>query len=438
MRQVDKDFELRSEEVQEILGTPPNWILRSATSVILIVLIILLSGSFIYKYPDIINARVTILSENPPISIVARKGGKLKNLFVSDRQFVKEGHVIGIIDNSANFQDVLRMELFLNSVLDIYYTPENLVNLNIPEGLSLGQIQSYYLAFITQWSEYVNFIELDFFGQQIRSLSNQASDYENYLVSLKDQVDILRKDLQLSAKKFGRDSTLFFQKVLSESQYEQSQGEFFNKKYAYKSAFSNLYNTQIRINQLKQQVLEFEIQKAEKGKRLSASLKEKFGNLNAQIKEWKQNFMLIAPIDGLIAFTDLWSVNQFVNEGSVVFTVVPEIEQQIIGKLVLPIKGSGKVEKGQHVYMKLDNFPFLEFGLIEGKIINMSMIPVKSRDESYYTAVVSLSNGLVTNHNKQLTFNQEMQGNAEIITKDRRLIERLVEPIVVVFSKNVE
>jgi HlyD family secretion protein len=41
----------------------------------------------------------------------------------------------------------------------------------------------------------------------------------------------------------------------------------------------------------------------------------------------------------------------------------------------------------------------------------------------------------VTNYKKELPFNQEMQGTAEIITKDRRLIERLVEPLVSVFRE---
>jgi HlyD family secretion protein len=119
----------------------------------------------------------------------------------------------------------------------------------------------------------------------------------------------------------------------------------------------------------------------------------------------------------------------------VVFNVVPENEQKIIGKATVPIAGAGKVEVGQGVNIKLDNYPYMEYGLLVGKITNISMVPVSTEKGGYYTAEIELVNNLVTNYNKELPFNQEMQGNAEIITKDRRLIERLVEPLVSVFRE---
>jgi HlyD family secretion protein len=118
-----------------------------------------------------------------------------------------------------------------------------------------------------------------------------------------------------------------------------------------------------------------------------------------------------------------------------VFNVVPEDAYNIIGKASVPVVGAGKVEVGQRVNIKLDNFPYMEYGLLEGEITNISMVPVSNEKGSYYTAEIGLSNKLVTNYKKELPFNQEMQGNAEIITKDRRLIERLVEPLVSIFRE---
>ena len=51
-------------------------------------------------------------------------------------------------------------------------------------------------------------------------------------------------------------------------------------------------------------------------------------------------------------------------------------------------------------------------------------------------AEVEFPNGLTTNYNKQIKFSQEMQGSAEIITEDIRLIERLFNPIKALFKKN--
>ena len=49
---------------------------------------------------------------------------------------------------------------------------------------------------------------------------------------------------------------------------------------------------------------------------------------------------------------------------------------------------------------------------------------------------VEFPNGLKTNYGKKLEFGQEMQGSAEIITDDIRLIERFFNPIKALLKKN--
>ena len=129
-------------------------------------------------------------------------------------------------------------------------------------------------------------------------------------------------------------------------------------------------------------------------------------------------------------YRSFWSPNQFVASGSVVFTVVPQQEQKIIGRATVPVSGAGKIEPGQRVNIKLDNYPHLEYGIVEGAVVNISMVPVVSSEGAFYTVEIALVNDLQTNYRKNLPFNQEMQGAAEIVTRDRRLIQRLSDPLV--------
>ncbi len=82
-------------------------------------------------------------------------------------------------------------------------------------------------------------------------------------------------------------------------------------------------------------------------------------------------------------------------------------------------------------------YPYLEYGLIEGEIQNLYMVPVSFDQGSYYTAEIKLSSNLETNYKRKLPFNQEIQGYAEIIIKDHRLIEGLVEPLVFSISRKI-
>ncbi len=434
----NNNIELRSEEVKEILGSPPGWIIRRSISIILLIIIVLLIGSYFYKYPDIVSGRVTILSENPPIPIVAKSTGRLELLLVEDGEHIKVGQVVGMIENPADFTDMQQLNIVLDSFNHSYRNPIKLSQISLPELMNLGQCQSYYATLVSQWNEYNNFVYLDSYGQQQQSLIKQIAAYRKYEVQLKDQCFIQKKELDLSQKQLSRDSSLYSRQVMPEVQYEQSQSTFLKQQYSYKNTLANLSNTQIQIGQLEQKELELQIQKEEQVRSLLSSLKEKYDNLSSQYSSWKQSFVLSAGIEGTITFTELWSEKQPVQAGKVVFTVVPIINQAIIGKLIIPLTGSGKVEPRQTVNIKLDNYPYMEFGLIEGTIESISKVPVSNAEMGYYIAKVSLNEGLLTNYNKELFFAQEMQGTAEIITKDRRLLERLVQPVVAILKKNLQ
>ncbi len=71
-----EEAEVRSEEVQDILGRVPSWITRNGTIMIYSVLVILIFGSWLFKYPDIIVAPIVVTSENPPVKSSCKSGWK--------------------------------------------------------------------------------------------------------------------------------------------------------------------------------------------------------------------------------------------------------------------------------------------------------------------------------------------------------------------------
>ncbi|GEM_PF-3355259 len=63
---------------------------------------------------------------------------------------------------------------------------------------------------------------------------------------------------------------------------------------------------------------------------------------------------------------------------------------------------------------------YQEYGIVEGKVQNISLSP--DEKGNYYVDVI-LPRGLKTSYNKNLSFDKELKGNAEIVTEDLRLIE---------------
>lgn len=132
-------------------------------------------------------------------------------------------------------------------------------------------------------------------------------------------------------------------------------------------------------------------------------------------------YVLNSKIEGTVSFLNYWSKSQTVNQGDLVFTILPAEKSSFIAKLKTPAQNLGKVKIGQTVNIKLQNYPDYEFGVLKGTVNHISEITNK---EGFYTIDVTLPEKLITSYNKVIEFKQEMRGSAEIVTEDLRLIQR--------------
>lgn len=66
---------LHSEQVREILGRPPRWLIRSGISVIMIVFLLMIVGSAFIKYPEIVRGIIVVGKENQTKQLILHKYG---------------------------------------------------------------------------------------------------------------------------------------------------------------------------------------------------------------------------------------------------------------------------------------------------------------------------------------------------------------------------
>jgi HlyD family secretion protein len=162
------------------------------------------------------------------------------------------------------------------------------------------------------------------------------------------------------------------------------------------------------------------------------SLREAHEKLKGQIDIWENQYTLRSPFKGKVSFTKIWSENQHIEKSEVVMTVIPEMQGEIIGKIELSARGAGKIREGHKVIIQFDNYPFMEFGTVEGSIRSISLVPI---DENYSAEIKLDSSLLITNYNRRLEFQQNMPGMAEIVTDERSLLDRIIDPFKSAFKK---
>lgn len=418
-------IEIRSEDVQEIMGYIPHWIIRWGITLIFIVVGVFLTGSYFFKYPDVIMSNIVLTTRVPPASMVARVSGKIQEIFAKDNQKIKSGEAIALLESTVNYTHLCGLKSKLALLKDVPSHFDPAVAVSFDDNYSLGEIQSPFTVFTRSYRDYVHFIREDFFNKKSTALRAQAERYQTLYKKTERQTAIMEEDFKLAGEQFDRSKTLFREGVISQMEYDNARAAFYQKEYSLEGAHSSIANQKIQIAQLEQTIMDQTEQYREQKKTLEQGLNQSYENLAAAIELWEQNYLFKSPTDGLVSFTKIWSINQNVRAGDTVVTVIPEKAGEIFGKVVLPVQGSGKVKVKQRVNIKFLSYPHVDFGMVSGIVRSRSLV---IQDNSYIVEV-ALPEGLKTNYGNNLPFNQEMTGTAEIITDDIRLLDRIFKPL---------
>ena len=423
------DIEIRSEEVQEILGTPPGWLVTWGTIIGFATIVIMGWIGYFVEYPDTTRASIRESSTDPPKVLIAEDNSYITKILVSNEDTVERGETLVVFENKANFEDVLTLENHILGVKNL--TDSALLAFNPPSDLLLGDLQQYLYDFLEKKEalELNNTRRLE--KQSVPQLNRQIRIARRNIDSYQKQVQNLQKQLALANQQYDREENLFHENLVTPDRLRQTQEEILALERMIQRLESSSKNKQFEIKLIQKQISGASRNENAASSNASIELKENFMQLQSKVDDWKKNALVVAPIKGIVLFT-----NESIGESQLVLgetelmKVIPVYEREIKGKISLSLNGSGKVQVGQKVIVKFDSYPFAEFGAVEGKVSWKGKVAIKNR----IPLEVVFPSGLTTTTGKSIDPSQEMIGEAEIIMEDKRFIERIFENFRNVFS----
>ncbi|AZI54744.1 HlyD family efflux transporter periplasmic adaptor subunit [Epilithonimonas vandammei] len=408
-----------SDFSKEILEKTPSWIITWGNSVFFIFIVILLIITWLIKYPDIVSTQVDVTSDNPPVFLVSRTNGKLSELNISDGDMVIKDKWLAVIENSANTQDVKTLDSILNRSNELSFRI-------LTAGLKLGEIQPYY----NELSKNLNKIKYFYtYNPQVAGISsnkNRINKVKNIQGDYNRQKEIARKEYEVKTRELNRNKSLYEQGVISKNEFEKSQIELLQTENKYKSYNSNISNLESDKSSIERENVDLTLQRENQKIELSTDVENTSQELKAQILAWKNKYLIQSPINGKINFFDVWQKDQYVKNEQTLFSIVPVVNKgKYFARAKMPIDRAGKVKIGQRVNIKLLNYPFEEYGILEGKVNKITNVT----NENVYYVIIQLNNGLVTNYHKKISPNN-LTGQAEIITEDITLLQRFIYTLI--------
>ncbi len=419
--------EIRSPELQEVMSEIPGSFLRWGLFLFFAIIVAILGVTWFINYPDVVTAPVTITTYNSPAPLVAKSGGKIEKLIVSNGSDIVTDQPVALIENTAEYNDILALVAFLDTLEANQDWQNDVTKYAPPEELSIGEIQTSYSRFLTYFFQFREYLRQSYIHSKLKLLDQQIRKQNEYTAELLNQEKLSAEDLNLVLRSYERDSVLYYSKLHSVtlSEYERSKQALIQKKSAHSSLRASIKNNESTALKMKETRLDLLVQLEKELHQYKLDLDDSFKMLSLAIDQWKEKYLIKSPVKGRITFTSYWNINQVIKAGEILATVIPDDPSRIIVRANVQASGLGKVKTGQEVNIKLSGFPYMEYGVLKGKISTLSLVPVGDN----YIAEIDLVNGLRSTYGINLGFINEMTGTADIITDNSRLIFRLIKPL---------
>jgi multidrug resistance efflux pump len=395
--------------LEDIVGAVPGWISRAASAHLLFLVFGLGALFWFVRYPEVVRAPIAITAETPSAPVYSRQAGQLK-FWIKENADVDAGQILGEITGSADAASIIALR-------DAIRTGNALGR---SDWGNLGELQADYSSLMEAVQQLRAYNAGDVGG-----LSRAADEHRlDVLLRVRDETkkknELSSEVLELAQQAYRRDQLLYDQKLLPLKDLEPRKQRVIELEGEKKAADLALMNMDGEIASLRAGLEKSSRVEQIDREGLENRVTRELATLESRIAQWTETHLLLSPVRGRVVFHKYWSDYQHVGAEQEVLVVWPA-SNRIVGKALADVSSAGRMRPGQRVLIRVAEYPFQEFGTLEGRVASLA----KNEQDEKYVVTVSFPRGLVTSRGRKLTRGQGMAGSAEIITEDVRLFQRV-------------
>jgi multidrug resistance efflux pump len=407
-----------SEEILDILNESPRWVVRMGATVIMFLLLLFLAGTWFIRYPEVLKGAVLVTTAAPTLKVVSEGEGRMMRLLVTNGSMVRKGDVLAEMENRTRLENTPMLQNLLRETQLFLQNPKRSIQLP-NDSLSWGDLQANVSALSQHYLDFKRLQTDEYHELRVSNLKQQIAALHQL-----QQVNKRKKDLNLEAFRnasdgYQTDQKLFSEGIYSRTEFQKKENEYLGKRREQEDYAENMIKNDLKITEIEAELKTVEYAFLEKQRFHLAEMAMAVRNIENGLRNWQEQYLILAPSDGRLAYLQNLAENQFVKAGETLFAIKPA-QEDFVAMVDIPVRGMGKAKVGQTVILKLDDYPFQEFGTIEGKVVSMA----PSTDVKTYRMMVALPNGLRSSYHRDFVCKSEMAGSVEIITDDMRLFER--------------
>jgi HlyD family secretion protein len=420
----EKGIFIEGDNIENLFSDDLSPFLKWGMTWLFVVGITLFSMTWFIRWPEVINAPAVLTSSESPKPLVPKVQAKLSVLYFTNGDEVSKGDVVAELDNTSSASDVKELAFLLADIDRTYAESiEEVVGISLDYSQlsNLGEMQAGYEQFSRAYSELKFALSDTYLANKLMLLSARAKSLKKMNYNLRLQRNTIYQEYENAVSRYQNESMLYEKGSITKYELQDYESVMLNKR----TSFQSIKNSIIQNEGQQQDILEQRIQLTQSIEGQKNNFVQAFKSLKSAYAQWQNMYQLRSPMDGIISLPLSSQVGALVSPQAPVSYVMPQGSLPIF-QIRLPQQNFYQLDTTKSVRIKLSAYPFEDFGVLEGKLSSISAMPL----EGQYAAVVALPKGLYSSFDKELSFINGMEGDAEIVLNDERLLLRVFRKII--------
>lgn len=418
----------------EIVDTPPNPAGRSILWAIVGFFLLTIIWAVCGEVDIVAVARGKVVPQGYSKVIQPLEIGTVKAIRVQDGQTVAAGQILVELDDSAAAADAARWEADRVVARQEANRLRRLAEWSmhakgLPATIPGPQLSDPLI--LAQWHEHES---------SLARLRAQAAEREAELQTARQQLAKLEVVLPLIEKRAKNERQLADKQLFSEQEYLKTEQERLEAQH-------DLKRQRRRLVALEESLLAIRLQADHTTQSFRRQMLERLQERERQIATLDQELAkarrrqalmtLTAPVSGVVQQLAVHTEGAVVKPAQPLMVIVPK-DAELVVEAQVANKDIGFVAEGQQAEIKVDAFPFTQYGTLDGTVATLSDEAVQDETQRLiYRSIVHLADTALQVENRFISLSPGMAVSVEVKTGKRRLIEYFLSPLLRYRSESV-
>jgi hemolysin D len=409
-----------SPALQEVLQSPPSKLPLYALTGALLMLSGAIAWSWFGQIDEVGKAQGKLVPQGSMYKLQIPETGKIARLALKEGNQVRKGQVLVELEpESLHTEIALQRQLLGTAQLRLLQT----------EGL-LAQSQVELISH-QQEAKAAQAVQQSSIAQaQARSANLAQVVQQNKATIKRHQERLARLNPLVNAGAISLEQVFAAEQAFheSESQLVQRSGDLNNARQTISQNKELLQKQRAEGNtailQAQQKIQELRVQ----GTQLRAEINEIQSRLQMAEQRLSRRF-IYAPISGTVSSVQVKNVGEVIQPGQTIAELALQ-KVPLVLEAQLPNREAGFARVGMPVHIKLDAYPYQEFGMISGRVQSIS--PDAQTDPKLgevYKLKIKLDRSYILSNGRPIPLKIGQTANAEIVIRQRRIMSFLFDPI---------